>query len=74
MNSKYLLEKGISTAIHYPIPIHLQPAAKFLGYNKGSFKVAERQSKTILSLPINQYLNQSDIEYISICLNKFFKN
>ena len=69
----FLLNKGISTAIHYPIPIHLQPASKFLGYKKGSFKVAEKQSKEILSLPIHQYLSEKDVEYVSKTLNKFFK-
>ena len=33
----YLSKKGIGTSIHYPVPIHLQPAAKFLGYKKGDF-------------------------------------
>ena len=70
---KFLLNKGISTAIHYPIPIHLQPASKYLGYNKGSFKIAEKQAKTILSLPIHQYLSINDIEYISKSINSFFK-
>lgn len=71
---KFLLNKGVSTAIHYPIPIHLQPASRFLGYKKGSFKVAEKQSKRILSLPINQYLSDKDIKYISKCINDYFKS
>ena len=42
---EYLMTQGIETAIHYPIPIHLQPAAKNLSYGEGSFPIAERQAK-----------------------------
>ena len=70
---KYLQNNGISTTIHYPIPIHLQPAAKFLGYKKGSFPVAEKQAKRILTLPINQYLRDKDIKKISEKINFFYK-
>jgi len=49
---EYLLEEGIETKIHYSIPIHLQDAAKELGYNLGSFPVTERQTRHILSLPV----------------------
>ena len=66
-----LLKNGIETAIHYPIPIHLQPASAFLGYKKGDFAECERQSKQILTIPIHQYLKKSDIDKIIHCLNKF---
>ena len=69
---KYLQSKGIGTAIHYPIPIHLQLAARSLGYKKGSFKVAENQAKRILTLPINQYLGKEDIQRISNQINYFY--
>ena len=54
----YLEENGVETSIHYPIPIHLQPASKKFGYKKGSFPIAEKQSRNILTLPINQYLKK----------------
>ena len=69
---KYLEKNNIITAIHYPIPIHLQPAAKYLGYKKGSFKIAEKQAKTILTLPINQYLKKSEIKFIASKINYFY--
>lgn len=65
-----LLELGIGTAIHYPVPIHLQPAAQKIGYKSGNFPVAEAQSKKILSLPIHQYLSEEDVRYVSDSLNK----
>ena len=65
-----LLENGIETGIHYPIPIHLQPASKYLGYKEGDFPITEQQSKRILTLPIHQYLKTHEIEYIcNILLN-----
>jgi dTDP-4-amino-4,6-dideoxygalactose transaminase len=69
---KFLKKNKIETAIHYPIPIHLQPAAKKIGYKKGDFPVCEKQSKSILTLPINQFLKKNEIEYISEKVNKFF--
>ena len=69
---EYLLKNGINTAIHYPIPIHLQPAAKRLGHKKGDFKNAERQAKSILTLPINQFLKEKEIILISKKINNFF--
>ena len=69
----YLLEQGIETVMHYPVPIHLQPAASSLGYSKGDFPVSETQSERILTLPIHQYLQEDTIIQISNCINTFFK-
>jgi dTDP-4-amino-4,6-dideoxygalactose transaminase len=69
----HLLTKGIQTAIHYPIPIHLQPAAKRFNYKLGDFKNTEMQSKKILTLPINQFLKKDDIIFISKTINNFFR-
>jgi dTDP-4-amino-4,6-dideoxygalactose transaminase len=56
---------GIKTAIHYPVPIHLQPAAASLGYRKGDFPAAERQAERILTLPVNQYMKAEDVEAVA---------
>ncbi len=69
---KYLKKKGIDTAIHYPIPIHLQRASKYLNYSKGDFPVSEIQSKHILTLPVNQFLKRKEIIYISKMINNFY--
>jgi dTDP-4-amino-4,6-dideoxygalactose transaminase len=68
---EYLFKNEIDTAVHYPVPIHLQPAAKKLGYKIGDFPVTEEQSKEILTLPINQYLEKSDLERIISIINQF---
>jgi len=69
---KYLKKNNIITTIHYAIPIHLQPAAKYLGYERGSFKNTEKQAKRILTLPINQFLKKKEIKYISDKINTFY--
>ncbi|TPV97241.1 MAG: DegT/DnrJ/EryC1/StrS family aminotransferase [Myxococcales bacterium FL481] len=66
-----LAQDGIGTGIHYPRPIHLQPAAAALGYKAGDFPVAERQSERILSLPVHQWLKPGDIDYVAECVNRF---
>lgn len=62
---------GIGTGIHYPIPIHLQPAASYLGYKKGDFQITEYQAGRILTLPVNQYLDEKDVRIISEKVNSF---
>ncbi len=69
---KYLLEKGIETKIHYPIPIHLQDAAKNLGYRKGDFPETERQAKKILSLPIYPELEKWQLELVVDKIREFY--
>lgn len=71
---EYLKTKGIGTAIHYPVPIHLQPASKFLKYKKGDFPRAEDQSKKILTIPIHQNLTKKQLSNIVFYLNKFADN
>ncbi len=60
-----LKEKGIPTAIYYPIPLHLQKVNLDLGYKIGDFPVAEDISKRIFSLPMHPYLTNEEIETIT---------
>ena len=55
-----LKDKGIPTAIYYPIPLHLQGAYRYLGYEKGAFPAAERVATAIFSLPMHPYLTAED--------------
>lgn len=55
---------GIPTAVHYPMPLHLQECFKYLGYKKGDFPIAEIVSDEIMSLPMNPYVTDEEIEYI----------
>ncbi len=69
----FLKARGVETAIHYPVPIHLQPAAGDLGYGPGDFPVTERQAGRILTLPVNQTLVPEDIVYVSDLINGFYR-
>jgi dTDP-4-amino-4,6-dideoxygalactose transaminase len=69
----YLKERGIGTKIHYPVPIHLQPAAAGLGYRPGSLPITERQAGRILSLPIHQFLSADDVDYVAETVNRFYR-
>ena len=60
-----LAEKGISCGIHYPIPIHLTDAYKFMGLGRGSFPMAEKCADEFLSLPMYPELTSEQIEYVA---------
>jgi dTDP-4-amino-4,6-dideoxygalactose transaminase len=60
-----LLELGVQTGIHYPIPVHLQPAYRDLGYEAGEFPVAEAVARDILSLPIYPEMTETQVEEVA---------
>ncbi|MFN2365478.1 MAG: DegT/DnrJ/EryC1/StrS family aminotransferase [Desulfurivibrionaceae bacterium] len=60
-----LAEKGISCGIHYPVPIHLQQAYSGMGWDKGSFPVAEMHAGEQLSLPMFPELTEQQINYVA---------
>jgi len=69
----YLAEKGVEAKVHYPIPIHLQQAAKDLGYKEGDFPVCEAQAKSIITLPVHQHLTDEQIIYVIDNIREFYK-
>ncbi|MDA0745012.1 MAG: DegT/DnrJ/EryC1/StrS family aminotransferase [bacterium] len=60
-----LKEADVDTVIHYPIPLHLQPAYQNLGYSQGDFPVAEEHAERILSLPLYPELEDDQIRRIA---------
>src|SRR5437762_2848603 len=68
---EHLLTRGISAGIHYPIPIHLQPAYRDLGHKRGDFPVTESCAQQVLSLPMYAELTQDQIEYIAKTVRDF---
>jgi dTDP-4-amino-4,6-dideoxygalactose transaminase len=60
-----LLGREIECGIHYPVPVHLQPACAALGYKPGDFPVSEQFADTIISLPMHPHLRSSDLASVS---------
>ena len=69
---EFLANNNIDTKIHYPIPIHLQSASKYLGYKNGDFPVAEKQSNRILSLPIFPGLSNDQVNYVIEKIREYY--
>jgi dTDP-4-amino-4,6-dideoxygalactose transaminase len=67
----HLHDRGIATGIHYPIPIHLQPTYRDLGYGEGSFPVTEEYVGQVLSLPMYAELTSVSIEYVAEAIGEF---
>lgn len=68
----YLKEKGISTNIYYPRPLHTQKCFEYLGYKKGDFPVAEAMCEKILALPIYPELKDEEVNYICDKIKEFY--
>jgi dTDP-4-amino-4,6-dideoxygalactose transaminase len=68
----FLTSRGIRTAIHYPVPIHLQGASRNLGYGRGSFPVTERQAERIVSLPVYPELSRDDLDCVAAAIRDFY--
>ncbi|HNM36726.1 MAG TPA: DegT/DnrJ/EryC1/StrS family aminotransferase [Anaerolineales bacterium] len=69
---EYLRSKGIHTLIHYPVPIHLQPAYKNLGLNPGDLPKAEQAAREMLSLPIYPELTEREVRRVAEAVRSFF--
>jgi dTDP-4-amino-4,6-dideoxygalactose transaminase len=69
----FLMERGIGTQIHYPVPIHMQEAAQFLGYRKGDLPVTEKVSAEVLSLPMYAELTDAQIDRVSASVMEFMR-
>jgi len=70
---EHLEARGIETAIHYPVPLHLHPAYAFLGYRKGDFPVSEEASETVLSIPIYPTLSDEQVHAVVSGVREFFE-
>ena len=71
---KYLSENGISTGLHYPIPLHFQKAYANNGFKRGDFPVTEKVASEILSLPMFPNLSEGQIEYVAEKIKEFASN
>ena len=67
----YMIENGIGTLKHYPIPMHLQDAYSDLGVKEGDLPIAEEISKTVLSIPMYYGMTEEQISYVIDLFNSF---
>jgi aminotransferase EvaB len=70
----YLQQNGIDARVHYPIPMHLQKSAAHLGYKRGDFPVAERDSEESITLPAHQHLTDDELEYMIQKVRNFYRS
>lgn len=63
-----LKQEGIATGIHYPIPLHLQPAYAHLGLRRGAFPVSEAAAERVLSLPMYAEMSDAMVEHVAVAL------
>jgi len=69
----YLIKNKVEAKIHYPIPLNKQKAAKHLKLKQKDFINSNKQSKELITLPIHQYLNNRQIEYIAKKIKDYYK-
>jgi dTDP-4-amino-4,6-dideoxygalactose transaminase len=69
---KYLADQEISSGVHYPVPLHLQPAYRHLGYARGDFPVAEDLADSIVSLPCYPEIAHGDIDRVVTTVRAFY--
>ncbi len=70
--ASFLAERAIETGVHYPVPLHLQPAFGFLGYSEGDFPVAEAIDRETISLPIFPEMTEHQFEHVCESIDEFF--
>ncbi|MGH7807182.1 MAG: DegT/DnrJ/EryC1/StrS family aminotransferase, partial [Thermodesulfobacteriota bacterium] len=70
---KFLLNFGVDAKIHYPTSLHLQPAAKSLGYNRGDFPIAEWCADTTISLPVHEWITEEQLQRMASLVRQFYE-
>jgi dTDP-4-amino-4,6-dideoxygalactose transaminase len=69
---KYCNQKGIEAKVHYPIPIYIQQALKFLKHKKGDFPVTDYHAKNIITFPCDQHISLKQMNFVISTVKKFY--
>ncbi len=69
---QFLHGVGVEAKIHYPIPLHLQQAAAYLGYKRGDFPMSETDSRDVITLPAHQHLTRDEVEHVIGQVRRFY--
>ena len=70
---EHLKSHDIPAMIYYKIPLHLQKVFSDLEYRKGDFPIAEKMANTSLSLPVHEFIKESDIKLMAKLIHKFYQ-
>lgn len=71
--ANYLKSEGIETGIHYPVPIHMQPAFSYLRVKKGELSITEKLADNILSLPIFPFMKETELDFLANKVKSFLR-
>lgn len=69
---EHLQRQGVDAVVRYPVPIHLQPAFRSLGWKRGEFPVSERLARELVCLPIRPDMSVAEVDYVTDCVASFF--
>jgi dTDP-3-amino-2,3,6-trideoxy-4-keto-D-glucose/dTDP-3-amino-3,4,6-trideoxy-alpha-D-glucose/dTDP-2,6-dideoxy-D-kanosamine transaminase len=69
----HLIANGVDAKVHYPVPMHLQPATAHLGYRRGQFPVCERIVGEVLSLPVHEFVTEAQQERVVSLIEAFYR-
>ena len=69
---QFLIDHGVDAKIHYPRPMHLQPAAAFLEHKRGDFVIAENIANSTLSLPVHEFISRDQQERVVSLIKDFY--
>jgi dTDP-3-amino-2,3,6-trideoxy-4-keto-D-glucose/dTDP-3-amino-3,4,6-trideoxy-alpha-D-glucose/dTDP-2,6-dideoxy-D-kanosamine transaminase len=69
---RFLVASGVDAKVHYPIPMHLQPAARNYGYKTGDFPRAEALCKSVLSLPVHEFITSDQRQRVVALIREFY--
>jgi dTDP-4-amino-4,6-dideoxygalactose transaminase len=69
---RFLVERGVDAKTHYPIPMHLQPAAQFLGYRRGDFPICESTVQSVISLPVHEFITREQQANVVGLIREFY--
>ena len=69
---EFLVGNGIDAKVHYPVPLHLQPAANSYGYRRGDFPTCEAICDSVISFPVHEFVTNAQIEYVVDRIKEFY--
>ncbi len=69
---RHCIDAGIEAKIHYPLPLYLQDALRFLGHKAGDFPVTDRHANSIISLPVDQHMTREAMDFVIDTIKSFY--